>query len=900
MLMATALSLFTVTPLTAQTVVNDGLTDNSAKNTPGGPGELDIPWVQIRAGSSFPATTTDVAFASAPIMRLSPGGGNRPYLGMLYGASNTALTTNYVSRAAAPSVTLGSNVGDKIRLMYDFRNTALRSDTISVGLFNSKGTKFVDGNTSTTADDTGYYVSFREGLTTGVIPTVSRDNGAGGGTTDNGGLFGLGNTGDATSLIVTGTSYLLSDTNLHSIKLELTRVATGVQIDFFIDGTKLSTATDTTAQISTFDEIGFNYSSNKEHRFDNIKLEAIAAAPGDLPLTYPPDAGIINVKDAPYNAVGDGVTDDTAAIRSAINNPNNYDTIIYFPAGTYRVSDTIECNSTKTSSNWRRVYLFGSGSTHTKIKLTNSAPGFTSATSPRPVLRWLQDNTDSNAFGDGFRNALADMTIDVGSANPGATGIKWIGHNQSFIRNVIIQSSDANRQGKYGLDLSLVAPGPTMVRGLTVRGFDYGIYMVEGKGMWFTNLELQNQRLYGIWNERQVFAVENLISTNSVPVYYSRRRSGTSNGWGQFVLIGGNLSGGASSATAIDNTEGGGLYVRDVTSVGYGNLIKSFDDEANVTDVVPGGSVTEFVSHNPRSLFGSSPTSLRLAIEDTPSIAHDPLNLWYNVKTSGAKGDGATDDTAAIQAGLNSAAASGKTTVYFPKGTYKISGTLSVTGGVKRIFGAAARLAPADPLKSSTNAIFKAQHTSPYLAIDHFEGNYVSGNYCLAEHNSPQPLILRNIKNGGGAPYKNTSSNNKLFIEDVAFNRWVFTNGLSIWARQFNTEGNMPDFNVKNQGCRLWVLGQKTEGSSVTIETSAGGQTELLGGLVDGRAMSDGSAPPDSFVNVESMHSLVYTAINKLHEPQVREVRGGVTATMPSNQLVTKQYGRIMPLFLGK
>ena len=47
--------------------------------------------------------------------------------------------------------------------------------------------------------------------------------------------------------------------------------------------------------------------------------------------------GIINVKD--YGAKGDGVTDDTAAIQKAID--NNLGKTIFFPHGTYIVSDTI-------------------------------------------------------------------------------------------------------------------------------------------------------------------------------------------------------------------------------------------------------------------------------------------------------------------------------------------------------------------------------------------------------------------------------------------------------------------------------------------------------------------------------------------------------------------------------
>ena len=49
----------------------------------------------------------------------------------------------------------------------------------------------------------------------------------------------------------------------------------------------------------------------------------------------------------------------------------------------------------------------------------------------------------------------------------------------------------------------------------------------------------------------------------------------------------------------------------------------------------------------------------------------------YNVKAYGAKGDGVTDDAAAIQAAINAAIAAGGGIVFFPPGTYETTSTLS-------------------------------------------------------------------------------------------------------------------------------------------------------------------------------------------------------------------------------
>lgn len=68
---------------------------------------------------------------------------------------------------------------------------------------------------------------------------------------------------------------------------------------------------------------------------------------------------------------------------------------------------------------------------------------------------------------------------------------------------------------------------------------------------------------------------------------------------------------------------------------------------------------------------------------DYAPLRQPAANGLYNVKDYGAKADGSTDDTAALQAALNAAGGAGGGTVYAPAGIYRLNGSLSVPAGVE-------------------------------------------------------------------------------------------------------------------------------------------------------------------------------------------------------------------------
>ncbi len=568
---------------------------------------------------------------------------------------------------------------------------------------------------------------------------------------------------------------------------------------------------------------------------------------------FPADFNMRNIK-TDYGAKGDGFTDDTGAIQSALADGrtenidyNGRPKSIYFPAGTYLVKDSLE---------WRGccLSLQGQGQGVSIIKLKDSAAGYGDRNVPKAVIKTPGGNMS-------FRQNIFDLSVNTGKNNPGAKGIDYIANNTGSIRDVSIISGDG--AGLVGLDMSRQWPGPCLVKNVTVDGFDYGIYTKQAEyGVTFENLSLTNQKVVGIRNEGNTLAIRQLNSNNKVPAIQNKES------WGSIVLHGGNFQGGLATTSAIENN--GYLYAKNIVTQGYQSAI------INQGTVVPGTSQTEYVANKIYSLFDSTGRSLNLPIEETPTFEDSNLANWRKFAPRWY------GDTGLLQSLLNS----GSSTIYFPHGVYFSydKKTFTVPPTVKRIIGFSSII-------NGGGIVFRAEgNTDQPLIIEQF------GRGVSVEHASARPVVIRN----GGYQYSDFSGAGKLFLEDVVLRQLNVNYPHSVWARQLNVESlDAPRTKITNKGGNLWILGLKTEGKGPVISTSVGGKTELLGGLIyPVQDFTVEEKKQAAFINNESSQSLVYSvnaySPSKNYDIQVEETRNGI-----KRQLLTKDMPGRMPLFVG-
>lgn len=603
-------------------------------------------------------------------------------------------------------------------------------------------------------------------------------------------------------------------------------------------------------------------------RATDVELRDISFAPEEAP-SLPADYGHVDVR-LHYGAVGDGRHDDTEAIcRAFAENDNRvpveYKTV-YFPAGTYLISDSIRFS--------RFMVVRGAGRDRTKIVLRDESPGYDNSDVPKPAFAvgydWPYVNRPKkNRAGNAIGSYIFDLTIDTGHGNPSALGLDFHCNNIGAVENVDIVSRDG--AGLVGLDFKRAWPGPCLIKNVTIDGFDVGIEASHREySLVFSDVRLRNQRRAAIQNNGNVLSLENVVSENSVPAIINR--SG-----GLVTMINSRLTGGDPNATAIES-ENASVYLRNIEIAGYGNsLIEQRHDTRAKPDAKPEivaksqSQLIDEYSTGPFSHAFDQPEqgSLKLPIKESPRLNWPAVSEWVNVASyRNLVVD--RDWSRAIQAAIDA----GRPLVYFPPDEkYAIRNDIIIRGHVRSFFGATPKSrihcgsSRDDQLKSDEEV--PAFRFATDLPV--FECHMLTLGRVI--HDTPTTFIVRHChvdeldaREGCG----------DLFIEDAG-GKWRFNRHQRVWGRQLNPETKgVPE--IVNDGGTLWILGMKTEYLSTKIVNRGGARTELLGGLMyPVHPVKDETLP--MFINEDSDISLIHgvSVYRKNHRIYIRDAQQGDT-----------------------
>jgi Pectate lyase superfamily protein/SMP-30/Gluconolactonase/LRE-like region len=396
-----------------------------------------------------------------------------------------------------------------------------------------------------------------------------------------------------------------------------------------------------------------------------------------------------------FGTKGDGVADDTAALQKAIDTVagTTRQGIVFIPEGRYRLTHTLYV--------WPGVRLIGYGTQRPTFVLAASTPGYQEGPSymvlfaggrtgeqrrggmqrpanapPLPPVAFPGTVPAATGVVDAnpgtFYSAMSNVDFEIGEGNPGAVGIRFhvaqhcflthmnfhIGSGMAALHDIGNEGEDLHFYGgQYGIMTGRPSPGWQFTlldssfdgqREAAIKEHEAGLALVHDT---FKNvptaIEIEPKHIEELWIKNSRF--ENIS--------------------GPAIVI----SNENSRLTEI-NVEGA-----------LCDQVKVFAQLRESGKVFAGKGQTYRVATFTHGLIFDSPrakgsiethinteTLAALPLADSPAIHALPSQTgWANALELGAKGDGATDDTAALQHAVDT-----QRIVYLPSGRYRLTDTL--------------------------------------------------------------------------------------------------------------------------------------------------------------------------------------------------------------------------------
>ncbi|MEO8736694.1 MAG: glycosyl hydrolase family 28-related protein [Edaphobacter sp.] len=388
---------------------------------------------------------------------------------------------------------------------------------------------------------------------------------------------------------------------------------------------------------------------------------------------------------------GDGKADDTDALQAAIDKVQETkgEGIVFVAQGHYRISHTIYI--------WQGVRVIGYGAERPVFVLGDHTPGYQDGISymvffaggrprkssgrmiryrpmPTPVgtVPPVQNIPDANP--GTFYSAMSNIDFEVGDGNAGAVAIRFHAAQHAYLAHIDFH---------MGSGFAGINETANEAEDLHFYGGEYGIMTRKPSPAWqFTLIDssFEGQRKAGIReNEAGLTLVrdsfKNMPTAVEIDPHYSDqlwiKDARFENISGPAVI----LSNETSRMTEINFEDivcqrvpvFAQLRESGRQFAGSGEMyeVKSFSHGLTLPSV---GGFGEIKTHYESSPLKGMPPSLPRAIRALPEAS-----TWVNLRSLGVKGDGTTDDTAAIQKAIET-----HPVLYIPSGRYIVTDTLTL------------------------------------------------------------------------------------------------------------------------------------------------------------------------------------------------------------------------------
>jgi sugar lactone lactonase YvrE len=431
----------------------------------------------------------------------------------------------------------------------------------------------------------------------------------------------------------------------------------------------------------------------------------LAAAPGWAASYYTArldDPKAVYLTSPGFTVHADGVGDDTAALQQAIDKlqetarPGG---VVFIPEGRYRLTDTVYV--------WPSIRLIGYGAKRPVFVLGDNTPGYQDKNAEKYLIYFAGGRPGggrgpaapgaapagaapgrgqgaasgrsgggraSDAGAGTFYSAMSNIDVEIGAGNAGVSIIRSNYAQHSFL---------AHMEMRIGPGISAIHAAGNVVEDVRFIGGQYAVWTGRTSPGWqFTMVDsyFEGQRSASI-RERQAGLTLVRPHFRNVPTAIEIEEGNAD----ELFMKDGRLEDISGPALIISSEKSARSETNLEDTVCRNVPVFALLRESGKKTLAPGpiyavksfshGLVYSSITAQPeiQGAFDAAVLSAMPAPAKSDLLALPPQDSWVNVHSLGVKGDGATDDTAA----LRKAIAENKT-LYFPSGNYVIGDTLTL------------------------------------------------------------------------------------------------------------------------------------------------------------------------------------------------------------------------------
>ncbi len=385
----------------------------------------------------------------------------------------------------------------------------------------------------------------------------------------------------------------------------------------------------------------------------------------------PEDPKAVYLTPDKFPVQADGVADDSGPLQQAIDRVQETTTqgILFVPSGRYRLTRTLYV--------WPGIRLIGFGPTRPAFVLSAHTPGFEKEpaymvifTGNRPAPGAKPEDANPGTF----YSAISNVDIEIGEGNPGAVGVRARYAQHCFL---------AHMDFRIGSGLAGIHDGGNVAQDVHFYGGQYGIWTRKPSPGWqFTIVDssFEGQREAAIREHEAGLTLirpqfKNVPTAIAIDPQYSDelwvKDARLENVTGPAVII------------SNENNPRTEINMENVTCrkvplfaayresgkqvAGNGEIyqVQTFSRGFHYDDI---GATPAIRDVYESARLNSFPDPVQSDVPDLPA-----METWVNIRSAGAKGDGVSDDTDALQR-----AVALHRTIYFPSGQYRVSDTISL------------------------------------------------------------------------------------------------------------------------------------------------------------------------------------------------------------------------------